>query len=73
MVVLAKCGKRGLNAVAARSQSQPVVQHSQPVHSVWLMKWAPRICWAAPNTNPASNALASHQRAAVGALWRSAK
>ena len=73
MVVLAKCGKRGRKAVAARSQSQPVVQHSQPVHSVWLMKWAPRTCWAAPSTNPANTVPASHQRAADGALWRNAK
>lgn len=68
-----KAAMRGRRATAAKSTSQPVVQHSQPVHRVWLMKCAPRTCCEPPSTRPMSAAPASHHRAATGCLRRSAK
>ena len=41
---------------AVLSTAQAQVQHNQPVQRVWLMKWAPRSCWASPSTSPAANA-----------------
>lgn len=49
-------------------QATPVAQHSHAVHSVWLVKWAPRHCWAKPSTTPVATD-AHHQRRAHAGWW----
>jgi hypothetical protein len=58
---------------AAASRAQATHQQTQPDHSVWLMKCAPRNCCAIPSTIPAATAAASQPRASAGRVLRNAK
>ena len=50
-----------------KSIANAMTQQIQPVHNVWLMKCAPRSCWATPKIKPATRVQSSHSRANLGA------